>query len=200
MFKKSLLVTVLVALPVAARAQNVDAGGTVTAPVQPMVTTGDVWKAGTLGLSVPFFSLSQLAAGTFESVPTIDLVYFLDAKSAVDLIAGINLHKRQVTAGTPPMTSDQTSFGFAAGVGYRVYTHKGALHSYLEPKGVLSWSDTSNSASLSLRAAFDFGLERMIADWFSFSGTLGAGIAFSNKFNDIQLATAASLAANFYWR
>jgi hypothetical protein len=212
MFKKSMLaITLLGATTGVAAAQGTDLGGDVTpppvvapnpTPMTPAGSAGGFYEKGTLGISVPFLSFSNifgLAVG--EPVPTVDIVYFLNDKAALDLIAGINLHKEQVSAGAPPVTSDQTTFGFAVGVGYRMYKHHSSkVHSFIEPQLVLDWPDSSSGDALQLRLAGNFGLEAALTDWFSFSGTVGVGLNFANSFKDIQLATQSSLAANFYWK
>jgi hypothetical protein len=155
---------------------------------------------GTLGFSLPVTLLSNVATvlGTVERVPTVDIVYFLSDKAAVDLIVGVNFHRQQVTV-APGMTESSNLFGFAAGVGYRMYKSKNNLRSYIEPQLVLAWADTSASESLALSLGAQMGLERNITPWFSFSGTAGLGLSFANSFDDIQLATTAGLAANMYW-
>lgn len=213
MLKHTMLALTLLAVTTGvAAAQGTDIGGTVGGPTTtpevtppPATTTapsGDAFAKGTLGISVPFFSVQNLTGlATVEPVPTIDLVYFLSDKAALDLIAGINLHKEQTTNGAvPPMTVDTTIFGFAIGAGYRMYTTKGALHTFIEPSLVLDWPDSSASSTLALRLGGVFGVERMIADWVSFSGTIGGGLSFANSFKDIQLATQAGLAVNLYWK
>jgi hypothetical protein len=212
MLKNSILAITLLALTSGiAAAQGTDLGGTVPAPTTPAPTTtapaapssDGAFQKGTLGIQVPFLTVGSLlsAVTSAEPVPTIDFIYFLSDKAALDLIAGINLHKEEVTSNAvPPTTTDTTIFGFAVGAGYRMYSRKGGTSAFIEPSLVLDWPDSSESASLQLRLAGNFGLERMIVDWFSISGTIGGGLNFANSFKDIQLATQASLAANFYWK
>lgn len=212
MLKNSMLaITLLAVTSGIAAAQGTDIGGTVPAPTTPAPATttpapsGDAFQKGTLGIQVPFLTFDALASSVTalnaEPVPTIDFIYFLSDKAALDLIAGINLHKEEITTnGTPPTTQDTTIFGFAVGAGYRMYSNKGGTKAFIEPSLVLDWPDSSESATLQLRLAGNFGLERMLTDWLSLSGTIGGGLNFANSFKDIQLATQASLAANFYWK
>jgi hypothetical protein len=199
MIKKTLLGVTLLAATGVASAQD-----TATAPVALPGDTGGIYQKGTLGFSLPITLLSNITSivgGVAEPVPTVDVVYFLSPKAAVDLIVGINVHHYEmVTNAIPPATETTTVFGFALGLGYRLYTHKGKLHSYLEPSGVLDWADTSNSAAFGLRLGAAFGAERELADWMSLSGSIGAGLDLQNKFKDIQLTPTANLAANFYWK
>ncbi len=182
----------------AARAQESDPPTAMPAP-----SGGDeVFRKGTLGLSFPVTLLSNVAGGVLgagERVPTVDIVYFLNDKTAVDLIAGFNLHRTQVI-NAMAMTEDNTLFGFAAGVGYRMYSSKNNLRSFIEPQALLIWSDTAASDTFGLNAGVSLGAERNITPWFSFSGAIGGSLNFTNSFNDIQLATSANLAVNLYWR
>jgi hypothetical protein len=199
------LVAVAFAAPLA-RAQEPEPDAKPTPPPTTPAAPGDLWKAGTLGISVPFVSASGIFfPAVVTTVPSaIDVLYFLNGNAALDLIVGIDLYNTQIANPTPPpVTTGKTFFGFALGGGYRMYKHKGAMHGYIEPKVVLVWPDVSNDNFLALRLAFDFGAERTIADWFSISGAIGGGVAFggSNGFTkDINIATTALLAANFYWR
>lgn len=168
------------------------------------VATGDdaAFHKGTMGFSFPFTLLSNIASGVggvTERVQTIDFVYFVSDTGAIDLIGGINFHRKQALD-TMGMTTDTNLFGFTAGVGYRAYSSKHNLRAFLEPQLILSWPDTSDSDAFSAEVALQFGAERNVTSWFSFSGAIGAGLAFANSFNDIQLATTATLAANLYWR
>ena len=162
-------------------------------------TSNDPFQKGTLGISVPIVSSVGRVLITSDPVPTIDFVYFIDSKAALDIIAGINVHKEEVTSGTPPTTNSQTIFGFAIGGGYRMYKHMDKLHSFIEPSLIVSSADTSTSAALTFRVGGDFGLERMLTDWLSLSGKIGGGVSFANSAKDIQFVTAGALAANFYW-
>ena len=170
----------------------------------PPPASSDAFGKGTLGLAFPVTLLSNLQGAIVggEQVPTIDLIYFLNGKTALDLIVGINLHKEQVVDNSiPPMTTDQTIFGFAAGIGYRMYRKPhGPVLMFIEPQAVLTWDDTSNSDLVDILALGQLGVERMLVDWLSISGAVGAGVDFANKFKDIQLATTANLSVNLYWK
>jgi len=170
----------------------------------PPAPSADAFGKGTLGLAFPITLLSNLgsAVGGGEQVPTIDLIYFLDGKTALDLIVGLDLHKTQVVDNSiPPMTTDETIFGFAAGIGYRMYRKPhGPVLMFIEPEVLLTWDDTSNSDLVDILALGQLGVERMLVDWLSVSGEVGAGVDFANKFKDIQLATTANLAVNLYWK
>lgn len=191
----------VVATPGAAHAQEIDMGAG-TSPPPAAAPTDDAYHKGTLGLALPITLLSNVAGsltGTVERVPTVDVVYFLSDKAAVDLIVGLNFHRKQ-GVNAAGMTVDTNLFGFAAGAGYRMYTTKASLRSYLEPAAVLSWPDTATSSTFSLSASVAFGVERPVTPWFAVTGQIAGGVAFANSFKDIQLATSAGLAANLYWR
>jgi hypothetical protein len=64
---------------------------------------------------------------------------------------------------------------------------------------VVSWPDTSNTATIGVNLGGSLGLERNLTPWFSVSGALGLALNLANSFKDIQLATSANLAANLYW-
>jgi len=199
MVKHSLLsISILAAAAPVAHAQTPDTPAPAAAPA------GDPYQKGTIGFAFPVTLLSNLGSAILvnaEPVPTIDILYFLDNKAAVDLIAGLNLHKEQIASNAiPPTTVDQTVFGFAIGAGYRMFKHAGTLHTFLEPEVVLTWPDTGSSDSLVLRVAGLFGVERTLTDWMSLSGAIGAGLNAGNSFKDIQLATVADLGVNLYWK
>jgi len=126
-------------------------------------------------------------------------VYFLDGKAALDLIVGLNFHRKQTVAPMGGATSDSNLIGVAAGLGYRMYSAKNGLRSFLEPQAVISWPDTSSTEALTLNVGGSMGLERNVTPWFSVSGAIGVTLNLANSFKDIQLATAARLAANLYW-
>jgi hypothetical protein len=161
---------------------------------------GEAYHHGTLGFSIPFAAVSDGAGGVAaEPVSTVDIVYFLDDKSALDLIVGINVHRKHAAAAMGG-TSDSTLIGAAAGLGYRMYSASNGLRSYLEPQAVISWPDTSSTDSLGVNLGGAMGLERNVTPWFSVSGEVGVALNFASKFQDIRLATAARLAANLYWQ
>jgi hypothetical protein len=160
------------------------------------------FQKGTLGFSFPVTLVTNVATGLVDvtrRVPTVDIVYFLSDKAAVDVIVGVNFHRLQV-ATAPGMVENSNVFGFAAGAGYRMYRSKNNLRSFIEPQAVLEWRDTAASETFGLNLAAVMGLERNITPWFSFSGAIGGVLAFTNSFEDIQVATTANLAVNLYWR
>jgi hypothetical protein len=171
-------------------------------PTPTPTTGGDAYAKGTLGLA---FNVTTLATGgpriIGEAPPTIDLLYFLSDKAALDLLVGVNLHKTEIVSGAPPIATDTTIFGFTVGLGYRMYTHKDKLHTYLEPQVVLSVPDTG-AADVTFFAGLNglFGVERSLADWVSIGGAVGVGLGATNKFKDIQVSTEALLAVNLYWK
>ncbi|HUJ62094.1 MAG TPA: hypothetical protein VLX92_26490 [Kofleriaceae bacterium] len=183
-------------------------GGGSAAPPPPTAapaatTTDPAFQKGTLGFSLPVLLVSNVSGLTTAvgGVPDIDLVYFLDDKSALDLIVGIDIAKTTTTTGTPPMTSSNTTFGFDIGAGYRMYKHKpGRLHTFMEPALIVSWPDTSDSSFLTVRAQFGIGAEVMLADWMSFGGEGYVGFSETDGFNEFSFATGASLVANLYWK
>src|SRR6185436_509430 len=96
---------------------------------------------------------------------------FLDESTALDLIVGLNFHRKSTTV-TDAMGNTTTStanlIGLAAVVGYRMYSFKNNLRSYIEPQGVISVPDVSNAGtSLGVNLGGSFGLERTVTPWFS---------------------------------
>jgi hypothetical protein len=159
----------------------------------------EAFHKGTLGFAFPFTLVTNLV-GTGAQVPTVDAVYFLSDKAAVDLIAGLSLrHFDRLNGAAPPVSETVTVFGFALGAGYRMYSSKNNLRSFIEPQLVLSWPDTATSSTFTINAGAAMGLERNLTPWFSISGAVGGSLNFTNSFKDIQLATSANLAANLYW-
>jgi hypothetical protein len=126
-------------------------------------------------------------------------VYFLDDKAALDLIVGLNFHRKQGAAVMGMAGGDTNLIGVAAGLGYRMYSTKKGLRSFLEPQAVVTWPDTSSTSTLGINAGAQLGLERNVTPWFSVSAALGGAVNFANSFKDIQVATTAKLAANLYW-
>ena len=161
---------------------------------------GEAYQSSTLGFSIPITVVgATTGAAVGEPPPTVDIVYFLDDKAALDLIVGLNVHRAHAT-GAMGASSDSTLIGVAAGLGYRMYSSKNGLRSFLEPQAVLGWADISTTDALTLKLGGVMGLERNLTPWFSVSGTIGVTLNFASTFKDIQLATAATLAANLYWR
>ena len=175
-----------------AHAQEVDMG-----PTPAPAGADEAFHKGTLGFAFPFTLVTS--GGPVVGAPTVDLVYFLSDKAAVDLVVGLNFHREQVLDAMNNAV-DKNLFGFALGAGYRMYSSKNNLRSFIEPELVLNWPDTSNSATFGIDAGAALGLERNLTPWFSISGAVGAALNFANSFKDIQLATSANLAANLYWR
>jgi hypothetical protein len=212
MFNKSIGLILLSVATVHAQGDVDMTGGdtTATPPASPPVavagvnSSGAPFTKGTLGLSFSWTLLSNLSSAvslTAERVPTVDILYFLSEKAAVELVAGFNIHRtQQYNNATPPMAEDVTIFGFAIGAGYRMYTHRDRIATFIEPRAVLEWANANDSATLEIDAAGLFGAEAFIQSWCSLSGAIGAGLTFGNKFKDIQFAPTANLAANLYWK
>ena len=199
-----LVFLLLAAIPAVGHAQSTDTTPPATPPTTPeppMAAAGGAFQKGTLGFELPIATDEGLVLlGGTDQVTAIDILYFLNDKTALDLIAGINLHYEQVVSmSVPPTTSSQTVFGFEAGLGYRMYTHKGVIHSYIEPTVRLGMTDSSVSESFFLNGGLQLGAERMLMDWLSLSGAFGAAVNFTNSFKDIKLGPTATLAVNFYW-
>lgn len=216
MFKKSVLVIGMLAATRAHAEKEIDMTGTAGEPkpappsssaavsVPGVAPDGGPWQKGTLGISFPITLLTNITSAvslTAERVPTINGLYFLDEKRALDVVAGILVHKSRFYNNTvPPMPVDQTNFGFAVGLGYRLYKHTDKFHTFFEPQGVLAWANTSDTATLELSALAMIGAEAMFTEWSSFQGTVGGGITANGKFEDIKVATTANLAVNLYWK
>jgi len=171
----------------------------------------ETYHEGTLGISIPFGAIGGAIGGGSvgsEPVAAVDVDYFLDESTALDLIAGLNFHRKSTTvmgvdaAGNPTTTTATANIiGLAAGVGYRMYSFKNSLRSYIEPQAVISIPDLANAVdSLGINLGGSFGLERTVTPWFSVSASVGASLNLISKFKDIQLSTNAKLSANLYWR
>src|SRR5512140_2620194 len=169
----------------------------------------ETYHEGTLGISIPFGAIGGTIGGTGgDPVAAVDVDYFLDESTALDLIAGPNFHRKSTTvmgvdaAGNPTTTTATANIiGLAVGVGYRMYSFKHSLRSYIEPQGVISINDVANVGdTLGINLGGAFGLERTVTPWFSVSASVGASLNLINKFKDIQLSTNAKLSANLYWR
>ncbi len=206
MFKNSLLAfTLLAAAAGAARADEPETGTAMPPTTATAGPSGDnMFSKGTLGISVPLVDVLQgvdaaVSTGSI-GLTTLDVLYFLDPGSAIDLIAGFNLSHTSVAATMTMPASTTTTFGFEVGAGYRLYKHKGKFYAYIEPRLALAWPDTSSSARVDVLVGGDFGVERFIADWFSFSGSIGGNLNFTNSFKNIDLASVTGIAANFYWQ
>ncbi len=210
MFNKTTAIVLLMAGGAHAEGETVDmTGDAKPAEVTPIAvpgvnSSGAPFTKGMLGLSFPVTLLSNLTSAvslTAERVPTVSVLYFMSESAALDIVVGLNVHKRVIyNSAAPPMASDATFIGFAAGVGYRMYKHRNKVATFIEPQVVLEWTNLKDSATFSLDGLGLFGVEVMLAEWASLSGAVGAGVSVGNKFDDIQLATTASLAANLYWK
>lgn len=187
-----------------AEAKSAPATTNAAVPVPGVAPGGGPWQKGTYGISLPFTLLSNITSAvslTAERVPTINGLYFLDEKRALDLVAGVLVHKtRFYDNSMPPVPKDQTNFGFALGLGYRMYKHTDKFHTFLEPQGVLAWANVSDTATLELSGLVMIGAEAMFTEWASLSGSVGGGITANGKFEDIKVATNANLAVNMYWK
>jgi hypothetical protein len=200
MFKTSLLAVILATS--VARAQGTDTAA--GAPIQPSVG-GDPYQKGAKGLELPLTLLTNVAhelggLSLAEPIPTVDLLYFLSDKAALDVLAGFNLHYQQTIDPMTMMTTSTTVFGFAVGLGYRMYKHDGKLHSYVEPRGRIFMGDVSRSQTFGLGGGVVFGLERNLTDWVALSGSAGADVRATNSFKDVQVVPAVDLSAIFYWK
>lgn len=194
----ALIGALVTGMATAVSAQEIEMG---TPPAPAPAGADEAFHKGTLGFAFPFTLISNVAGsvgGLTEKVPTVDVVYFLSDKAAVDVIVGINFHRKQTT-NAAMMTVDTNQFGFALGAGYRMYSSKNNLRSFIEPQLVLNWADTAVSDTFAINAGAALGLERNLTPWFSISGAVGGALNFANSFKDFQLATSANLAANLYW-
>lgn len=217
MFNKSMVVIAMLSAQAVAYAQpEVDMTGSDDAkpaptPAAPEAVSvpgvapgGGPWQKGTLGVSFPLTLLSNITSAvslTAERVPTIDGLYFLNDKVALDLVVGLLVHKsRFYDNAMPPVAHDQTNFGFAVGLGYRMYKHTNKFHTFFEPQAVLAWANVSDKATLELSGLAVIGAEAMFTEWSSLAGAVGGGVTANGTFDDIKLATTANLAVNLYWK
>jgi hypothetical protein len=210
MFNKSMLAMVMF-FTASAHAQgtidmSADAKADTTAAVSvPGVAPGGgPWQKGTLGVSFPITLLSNITSSvslTAERVPTINGLYFLNEKAALDIVVGLLVHKSTFyDNANPPMPHPQTNFGFAIGAGYRMYKHTDKFHTFFEPQAVFAWHNVSDTAALELSGLAMIGAEAMFTEWASLQGSVGGGVTANGEFEDIKLATLANLAVNLYWK
>jgi hypothetical protein len=199
MSKNTVLAMLLVTTASAvAHAQDGSEGMGGSPPPPPPTSAGDR-KGGDIGVGAAVVQTSGLSVYG-DPAPVIDLLYYLDKGSAIDIIAGINFRRHQVTNPMPPPpTTDTTQFGFALGVGYRLYKSKASTHVYLEPKVALAFPDANSNLGAVFRAALDFGVEQSLGSSFSIGGAIGPAFVFGNSFKDIQIASSASLFAIYYF-
>jgi hypothetical protein len=200
MFKSSVLAVVLATS--FAHAQGTDTPA--SAPIEPSVG-GDPYQKGAKGLEFPLTLLTNLthelsSLSMAEPIPTIGLLYFASDKAALDVLVGFNLHYQETIDPTTMMPTSTTVFGFAAGLGYRMYKHDGKLHTYLEPRGRLFWGDVNRTPTFGFGGGAVFGLERSLADWVALSGSVGGDVRVTNKFKDVQVVPSIDLSAIFYWK
>ena len=163
-----------------------------------------------MGLSFPIslftLDLGALAGTATPTVRTVNVLMFQDNNNALDIILGLNLAVTEDHANPndPTMTiPGATTFGFAAGLGYRMYKHHtDKIHTFLEPFAKITVADVSSFADvLGLSVGANMGAECMFTEWFSVSGTIGLQADFADKFKSINVGTlTGGLAANFYWQ
>ena len=91
-------------------------------------------------------------------------------------------------------------FGFAAGIGYRMYHHDGKLHRFRGRRASCSWATRATARAFGIAVGVELGLEREIADWLALSGAIGGQVLATNSFNDLQVAPTADLSATFYFK
>jgi len=211
MFNKSMLAMVMFSAATVHAEGEIDmsgdakvAGSTPAVAVPGVAPGGGPWQKGTLGVSFPLTLLSNITSSvslTAERVPTINGLYFLSEKAALDIVTGLLVHKsRYYDNSMPPVAHDQTNFGFAIGLGYRMYKHTDKFHTFFEPQAVLAWANVSDTSTLELSGLGMLGAEAMFAEWASLQGAIGGGVTANGTFDDIKLATAANLAVNLYWK
>ena len=213
MFNKSMLAMIMFSAATAQAQAEIDMSGdasadTKTAPaavaVPGVAPGGGPWQKGTLGVSFPVTLLSNITSAvslTAERVPTINGLYFLNEKAALDMVVGVLVHKSTFYDNSvPPVGKDQTNFGFALGLGYRMYKHTDKFHTFFEPTAVLAWANVAETATLELSGLAQIGVEAMFTEWASLQGAVGGGVTANGTFDDIKLATNANLAVNLYWK
>jgi hypothetical protein len=219
MFNKSMVAIVMLTATAAHAQPEVDMTGDASADPKPapeskpepaavdvpgVAPDGGPWQKGTYGISLPFTLLSNITSAvslTAERVPQINLLYFLNEKRALDIVTGVLVHKsRYYDNSMPPVAKDQTNFGFAIGLGYRMYKHTNKFHTFLEPQAVMAWANVAETATLELSGLAMVGAEAMFTEWASLAGSVGGGVTANGTFDDIKVATAANLAVNLYWK
>jgi hypothetical protein len=217
MFNKPLLAIVMLSAMAAHAQPEIDMTGDASAEATPeravtpipvvvpgVAPGGGPWQKGTYGISLPFTLLSNITSAvslTAERVPQISGLYFLGETRALELVAGVLVHKsRFYDNSMPPVPRDQTNFGFALGLGYRMYKHTDKFHTFLEPQAVLAWANVADTATLELSGLAMIGAEAMFTEWASLAGSVGGGVTANGTFDDIKLATNANLAVNLYWK
>ncbi|HEX4449469.1 MAG TPA: hypothetical protein VH143_01310, partial [Kofleriaceae bacterium] len=140
---------------------------TAPVPVAPVAPTasGGPFQKGAMGISTGL-------EGGFGPNYIIDFAYFLSDKAALDILGGIQFSKTPNTAVAPAPDNSASEFGFALGLGYRLYTHKGqTIHTYLQPFGLIQSTDVSNIGdNFALDIGVNFGAEAFVNDWLSFRG------------------------------
>ncbi len=191
MFRNSLLVMTIAALPTVAYADD-----PVAAPAPAGGVSGNAFQHGTLGLSLA-------VPGTTPGFQ-LNGTYFSDEKTAFDIFGGFDLsHKPGTVDPTTMMMGDSsTTFALSLGFGYRMYKPVvDRVKTYLEPFAIFSSVDVGSIGdNIAIEAGANFGVECFLADWFSFRGQIGAAILFANKFKNIDFGTIQGLFANVYWK
>ncbi len=141
---------------------------------------------GWLGISLGF------PAG---GAPTAGFSYFLSDTGALKLDFGLDIGKKASTG--------KFVGGFSVEAAYRLYVAKaGNLSPFVQPGVFFSKaaSDASFGDTLSIAANFGVGAEYFFSDHLSFSGQVGLGLQFRDKFETIGVTTGTSgIFGNLYW-
>jgi hypothetical protein len=173
---------------------------TPTPAATPMTpSSGGPFQKGAMGISTGI-------AGGFGASYIVDFAYFLSDKAAVDIFGGLQLVHTPDTSVAPAASNAVTAFGFAAGIGYRMYTHKGqTIHTYIQPFGLLQSTDVGHAAdTFAIAVGANFGAEAFVNDWLSFRGQIGAALNASSipskTLQVIGVGTTTGAFVNVYWK
>ena len=127
--------------------------------------------------------------------PTAGFSYFLSDTGALKLDFGLDIGKKAATG--------KFVGGFSIEAAYRLYIAKaGNLSPFVQPGFFFSKaaSDAAFGDTLAIAANFGVGAEYFFSDHLSFSGQVGLGVQFRDKFETIGVTTGTSgIFGNLYW-
>ncbi len=175
-----------------ARADDGDGDTTGTVTKQ-----SDLFAKGTKGIATAFPTGGDVVA---------NVIYFLDADTALDVGLGLTLATGGGGAADPmdPAAAggDDTVIGFSVRAGYRMLKPlSGRIRPYLEPQVILGVDSISELGdTLSFGAGAQLGVELMLLDQFTLGTGVGAALTTSESFDSIALGlNTANITASFYW-